>query len=121
MLTRNRKRMALAGEEVMVMQKKRRKKEDEAAACEGVCVFCEKFSFRFPGFPVQTEYRHWHSYHLLKVTVTLSRVAELPLFRVASAPEVPRSRSRLRLRPNWVGSSSMPNKGGSGPYIKFCN
>ena len=44
-------------------------------------------------------------------------VAEPPLFWAAPAPEVPSFRSRLRLRPNWVGSSSRQKKaapGGSG-------
>ncbi len=42
---------------------------NENKECAGVCVFCEKFLFRFPGLPQQAEFRQWGSYTPLKVSI----------------------------------------------------
>jgi hypothetical protein len=42
---------------------------NENKECAGVCVFCEKFFFRFPGLPQQAEFRQWGSYTPLKVSI----------------------------------------------------
>jgi hypothetical protein len=55
----------------------------ESKECAGVCVFCEKFLFRFPGLPQQAEFRQWGSYTPLKVFFASHKFKQL--FTVADS------------------------------------
>jgi hypothetical protein len=59
----------------------------ENKECAGVCVFCEKFLFRFPGLPQQAEFRQWGSYTPLKVSIASYEFKQHPdqLFTVAGS------------------------------------
>ena len=55
----------------------------------------------------------------IRILANKSSVAEPPLFW--AAPEVPRSRSRLQIRPNWVCSGSRQKNAAPAPYTKICH